>query len=140
MSEKLKIKLVRPKDLTAEELGRLFAARDLNMGKVEFPEMLSHVWYGDWKLYTLKGSISGVMVLNAEDNRLNIYYLHGDGLFGNIGPLAERLLDISRKAGLGGLTCYTRDPRGMRLFKMAPGVEVTSEGDRWKLELIDGRK
>lgn len=139
-SSSLRLTKVRPKDLSHEEVQRLFAARELNMGKpTEFATLLSNVWEGKWSLWTLDGSITGVMVLNPEGKRLNIYYLHGDGLFGKIDALAKRLKDISKKGGFSGLSCVTRDPRAARLFKMTPGARCERRGAWYFLEVDNGR-
>lgn len=140
MSSKLRLTRVRPKDLTHEEMLRLFAARELNMGKpTEFGKLLSNIWEGIWALYRIDGAVTGVMVLNPEGERLNIYYLHGDGLFGKIDALARQLKDISRKAGLVGLTCVTRDRRAARLFGMTAGAKCEKRGNWYFLELDHGR-
>lgn len=135
----IKLKKVRPKDLSAEEYLRLLAANKAYKDKMDFPEMVRRVWDGTYSLYTLNGDIKGVCVLNKEPPFLNIYYLHGEGLFGKIKPLAKRLLDISRKEGLKGLSCVTKDVRKARLFRMVPGAELTHDGGHYYLELTDGR-
>lgn len=138
---KVELKEVRPKDLSAEELQRLLAARELNLGKpADFPRMLQNVWNGTWTLYRLDGGIHGVAVCNPEGDRLNIFYLHGDGLFGKMTALTNRLMDIARKQGLSGLSCVTHDPRRARLFRMTPGARCWEENGKYYLELDHGRK
>lgn len=136
----IKLKKVRPKNLSADEYGRLLSAREFCDGKLEFPKLVQNVWNGYFDLYVLNGDIKGVCVLNNEDPFLNIYYLHGEGLFGKIRPLAKRLLDISRKEGLKGLSCVTKDIRRARLFRMVPGAQMFHRGRYYCLELIDERK
>lgn len=136
----IKLKKVRPKDLSSEEYLRLLAARDAHKDKLSFEQLIENVWYGTFSLYTLNGDIKGVCVLNKEPPFLNIYYLHGENLFGKIALLAKRLLDISRKDNLKGLTCVTKDLRKARLFRMVPGASMIHDGGYYYLELTDGRK
>jgi hypothetical protein len=138
---RLRLTPVRPKDLSAEEYARLLAARELNVGKPkDFSTMIRNIWEGRWSLYRIDGSITGVCVTNPEDGRLNIFYLHGDGLFGKMNALVARLLDIADKQGLKGLSCVTRDLRAARLFAMAKGARLEHSGAWYYLELDHGRK
>lgn len=129
---------IPPKSLTHVEVQRLLAARDLNKPD-EFPEMIENILSGSWSLYRIDGGVKGVVVLNPEPPLLNIFYLHGEGLFGKIGQVAKALLDIAEEKGLSGLSLVTSEYRKARLFSMAKGTKVRVDGDRYIAELRNGR-
>lgn len=139
---RVKLKKVSTSGLTREEAQRLMDAEELALGKpAEFSWMMKKVFTGEYVLYRLWGGIKGLCVIHPQGDRLNIYYLNGEGLWGKMRALTQALLDIAAKGGYAGISCCTRDKVRARLFGMVPGARCVHHGKWYMLELDHhGRK
>lgn len=105
--------------------------------KVNFAKMLERVLAGEWTLFRLPEPARGYAVGYAEEDRLFIYYLSGELLFGKV--KSEDLINAARDFGCTkGMRAYCKSRAMQRILKSLGFVEVDRDEDGIEMDLADG--
>ena len=107
------------------------------VGKADFKRMAKELESGAWKFWRMCPPAEGVAVTHPLGDRLFVYYLHGQGLFGTVS--SADLLSVARAEGLNGLLVEVHTPSMMRILTGLGFRVVDSEPPNWwQMELTDG--
>lgn len=99
--------------------------------------MIQKILNGEWFVFRVTGTATGLSVGYPDEGRLFIYYLRGRGLFDNL--TSEDLLSIAQRCGLRGMSAICHS-FGMLQFLTKIGFYlVASEPAGWYMELDDVR-